>query len=75
MTQNNILDLTRVKCPLNFVKAKLALEKRISGESLEVWLDATGENVLSVANSLKQEGHQVEILQAEPVLKLNVIKQ
>jgi TusA-related sulfurtransferase len=56
------LDLRKTKCPLNFVKAKLALEKLVIGEVLEVLLLTTGDSALNVPNSFRQEGQAVAIL-------------
>jgi len=39
VTENHIVDLRGVACPLNFVKAKLELEKLQAGDILEVLLD------------------------------------
>jgi len=54
----NFLDLRGVCCPLNFVKAKLAMEKLGSGEIIEFHLD-DGEPIVNVTRSLKDEGHQI----------------
>ena len=51
-------DLRGVGCPLNFVKAKLELEKIAVGEVLEVLLDA-GEPVRNVPESFVQQGQNV----------------
>ncbi|MGE5809030.1 MAG: sulfurtransferase TusA family protein [Nitrospirota bacterium] len=56
--RNNFLDLRGVCCPLNFVKAKLAMDKIKSGETIEFYLD-DGEPIVNVTRSLKDEGHQV----------------
>jgi dissimilatory sulfite reductase (desulfoviridin) alpha/beta subunit len=56
--RNNFLDLRGVCCPLNFVKAKLAMDKIKSGETIEFLLD-DGEPIVNVTRSLKDEGHQV----------------
>jgi dissimilatory sulfite reductase (desulfoviridin) alpha/beta subunit len=56
--RKNLLDLRGVSCPLNFVKAKLAMEKLRSGETIEFYLD-DGEPIVNVSRSLKDEGHQV----------------
>ena len=58
------LDLHGVICPMNFVKAKLALEALEAGERLEVILDE-GEPMLNVPRSLKEEGHR--IIKVEPL--------
>jgi dissimilatory sulfite reductase (desulfoviridin) alpha/beta subunit len=56
--RKNFLDLRGVCCPLNFVKAKLAMEKIKSSEIIEFFLD-DGEPIVNVTRSLKDEGHQV----------------
>lgn len=56
--RKNFLDLRGVCCPLNFVKAKLAMEKIKSNEIIEFYLD-DGEPIVNVTRSLKAEGHQV----------------
>ncbi len=52
------IDLRGVSCPLNFVKAKLALEKIETGGILEVLLD-DGEPVRNVPASFAQQGQDV----------------
>jgi tRNA 2-thiouridine synthesizing protein A len=54
------LDLTGVACPLNWVKAKLALERVEPGGELELLLDP-GEPVDSVSASAREAGHEVEV--------------
>jgi tRNA 2-thiouridine synthesizing protein A len=56
------LDLRKTKCPLNFVKAKLALEKLLIGEVLAVLLLTTGDSALNVPQSFRQEGQAVAVL-------------
>lgn len=51
-------DLRGVACPLNFVKAKLALEKIEVGAVLEVLLDE-GESVRNVPASFSDQGQEV----------------
>ena len=51
-------DLRGVACPLNFVKAKLALEQVEPGEVLDVLLD-DGESVKNVPGSFTEQGQQV----------------
>ncbi len=58
------LNLRGVKCPINFLKVKLFLEKVEPGHVVEVFLD-DGEPIMNVPRSLKGEGH--EILGIEPV--------
>lgn len=59
-------DLRGVKCPFNYVKAKLRLETMEPGEMLELLLDE-GEPIKNVPNSLKNDGQ--EILEMEQVDK------
>ncbi len=56
--KRNLLDLRGVCCPMNFVKAKLAMDKIRNGETIEFYLD-DGEPIVNVTRSLKDEGHQV----------------
>ncbi len=53
-----VIDLRGVACPLNFVKAKLALEKIALGQVLEVLLDG-GEPVRNVPASFVEQGQEV----------------
>lgn len=53
------LDVRGTKCPLNFVKTCLALEKMPPGEVLAVLIDQDSQSALNIPNSLKQEGHTV----------------
>jgi tRNA 2-thiouridine synthesizing protein A len=54
------LDLTGTPCPLNWVKAKLALEKMGAGEELVLLLDP-GEAIDSVPRSAREDGHDVTV--------------
>ncbi len=56
--RKHLLDLRGVCCPMNFVKAKLAMEKLRTGEAIDIYLD-DGEPIVNVTRSLKDEGHQV----------------
>ena len=58
------LDLRGVLCPINWVKAKLALEEMPLGETLELWID-DGEPIRNVPRSAKAEGHQVVKVEKE----------
>ena len=58
LIKRNLLDLRGVCCPMNFVKAKLAMDKIKNGETIEFYLD-DGEPIVNVSRSLKDEGHQV----------------
>jgi len=57
-TTKQTIDLRGVECPLNFVKAKLALEKIDVGQILEILLDE-GEPVRNVPDSFAEQGQQV----------------
>ncbi len=52
------LDLRGVKCPMNFVKTKLFLDKLPVDDVVAVFLDP-GEPVESVTESIQAEGHQI----------------
>jgi tRNA 2-thiouridine synthesizing protein A len=54
------LDLTGVQCPMNWVRARLALERMAAGERLELVLDE-GEPLESVPLSAREEGHDVRV--------------
>jgi anaerobic sulfite reductase subunit C len=58
-----LLDLLGVCCPMNFVRAKLALEKIAPGDQLEILLD-DGEPIVNVTRSMKDEGHT--LLKVDP---------
>lgn len=51
------LNLIGVKCPLNFVKAKIKLDKMPASENLKIILDSR-ENCESVIKSLNTEGYE-----------------
>lgn len=57
-TKNRIIDLRGVACPLNFVKAKIELEKISVGEILEMLLD-DGEPVRNAPASFAEQGQEV----------------
>ncbi len=57
-TKNHIINLRGVACPLNFVKAKLELEKLEIGDILEVLLDE-GEPVRNAPASFAEQGQDV----------------
>jgi len=62
---NGPLDLRQTKCPLNFVHARLALEKLPPGHILEIWLQSNGDSAINVPESLLREGHQ--LLESSPL--------
>lgn len=53
------LDVTALRCPLTWVKTKLALERLQPGETLEVAV--SGEAVESVPRSAREAGHAVAV--------------
>ncbi len=53
-----LLDLKGVKCPFNYVKAKLQLETMERGALLELFLD-DGEPIKNVPTSLKNDGQEI----------------
>jgi len=61
---NALMDLRGVKCPINYVKAKIRLEEMEVGETLLLYLDE-GEPIRNVPSSLKNDGQ--EILRMERV--------
>jgi TusA-related sulfurtransferase len=66
------LDLRGTRCPLNYVKTRLALERVEIGGELEVWLDL-GEPADQVPRSLQMDGQEVEALpQGEGFFRLRV---
>ena len=68
------LDLTKYKCPITFVKAKIALEKLRKHESLVIKINE-GEDLNNMPESLKEIGFKIikkKILQkniAEIIIK------
>jgi sulfite reductase (ferredoxin) len=56
--KTHIIDLRGVACPLNFVKAKLELEKLETGDILEVLLDE-GEPIRNAPASFAEQGQEV----------------
>jgi tRNA 2-thiouridine synthesizing protein A len=60
-----VIDLRGVSCPVNFVKAKLALEDLDNGTTVRILLD-DGEPVKNLPRSLKADGHRlIGLKQAE----------
>lgn len=53
-----LVDLRGVKCPINFVKCKIEIQKIAIGESLKIYLD-DGEPISNVSRSIEIEGHQI----------------
>ena len=75
VTANEVVDLRGVACPLNFVKAKLALERVDIGAEVEYLLDL-GEAQKNVPASFKQQGQDVLVIdQVEDHISLRVKRQ
>lgn len=53
-----ILDLKNIACPLNYVKAKLALEEMEPGQVLQVTVDM-GTPADYVPRTLQSDGHEI----------------
>lgn len=53
-----VVDLRGVECPMNFVKAKVAMAPLDKGEVLEIYLDQ-GKPIANVPDSLASEGHEI----------------
>jgi TusA-related sulfurtransferase len=51
-------DITRVVCPVTFVKAKIALEELDDGQVLALRMNG-GEPVQNVPRSIKEEGNKI----------------
>jgi tRNA 2-thiouridine synthesizing protein A len=56
----HVLDVTGLRCPMTWVRTKLALERLAAGDTLEVRLPP-GEAVESVPRSAREAGHDVEL--------------
>ena len=55
---DDTVDVTDVKCPTTFVKAKVAIEELDEGQILAIRLN-DGEPVQNVPRSIKEEGHEI----------------
>jgi tRNA 2-thiouridine synthesizing protein A len=53
------LDITKDKCPITFVKTKIALEKLKSNQYLNVYIK-DGEALDGLPSSLKELGYQIK---------------
>jgi tRNA 2-thiouridine synthesizing protein A len=58
LSADKALDLRGTRCPINFVKTKLKLDKLEKGELLEIFLD-DGDPIKNVPRSVEAEGHEV----------------
>ena len=54
------LDITRLTCPMTWVRTKLALERMGEGEALEVRC-RPGEALENVPRSAREAGHEVTV--------------
>jgi tRNA 2-thiouridine synthesizing protein A len=52
------LDVSPLRCPMTWVRTKLALERLSPGQSLEVLL-GPGEMLVNVPRNAREEGHTV----------------
>ncbi len=53
-----MVDLRNVKCPMNFIKAKLAISNNPEEEMFKILLD-DNESIDNVPTSLDEEGHEI----------------
>jgi sulfite reductase (ferredoxin) len=53
-----VMDLRGIKCPINYVKAKIRLETMQKGQTLFMYLDE-GEPIRNVPSSLKNDGQEI----------------
>jgi sulfite reductase (ferredoxin) len=53
-----VMDLRGVKCPINYVKAKIRLETMQKGQTLFMYLDE-GEPIRNVPSSFKNDGQEI----------------
>jgi TusA-related sulfurtransferase len=54
------LDITRLRCPMTWVRTKMELERMAPGEALEV-LCPEGEALENVPRSAAEAGHEVAV--------------
>ena len=74
--QQHLLDITKLVCPMTFVKARLALERLGGGQRLEIRLNK-GEPLENLPRSLAELGYRVVSLvpdTVEGVFRLTVAK-
>ncbi|MBC8228953.1 sulfurtransferase TusA family protein [bacterium] len=69
-----VLDLKGTACPINYVKAKLFIEKLEPGSILDIYLDE-GEPINNVPKSLENDGHKIlDIQKIEGFYRVRVEK-
>lgn len=72
--EDSVLDLKGVRCPMNYVQAKLFLENISVGQVVELCLDE-GEPIKNVPVSLKNDGQEIlEIKKLDGFYKVRVKK-
>ena len=71
-----LLDVTNDKCPITFVKTKIALERLTPNQYLNVYIKR-GESLDGLPSSLKELGYKIEskIKINENVFSLDISKQ
>lgn len=52
------MNLKGIECPFNYVQAKMKIKEMPLGSILVITIDKQ-ENAVSVANSLKDDGHEI----------------
>ncbi len=60
VSEPTTLDLRGVICPLNWVRARLALEPLEPGDAIRLRLDP-GEALENVPRSAREEGHRADV--------------
>ena len=70
-----LLDITKDKCPITFVKTRIALEKLKSYQYLNVYIKK-GEALDGLPSSLKELGYQIDnkIKINDDVFSLEILK-
>ncbi len=72
--ENLVLNLKDVRCPLNYIQAKLFLENIEAGQVIKLYLDE-GEPIQNVPVSLKNDGQEIlEIKKLDGCYKVRVRK-
>lgn len=71
-----LLDITNDKCPITFVKTKIALEKLAANQYLNVYIKK-GEALDGLPSSLKELGYEIKnkIKIDDDVFSLDISKQ
>ena len=61
MIEENYLDLRGIPCPVNYIRASLAIEELNEQDLLTIDLDK-GEPYMMVSNGLSNTGHEFKII-------------